>query len=320
MLKIKEIEKAEKSSSKLSEHPKFKKVMDEWKKGTLKSSDGKKVTSQKQAEAIAFSEVKSHLEKSEDGKVKKAFTIGTTNSGKDVYKNYNERAYKNFTPEDHEEAATLHRNIAAKQDRTTDAGRKAYKTHMSQAGTHSRYSKSMNLYKKQDMNIEKAFSSLGLEIEEKEENMYFEKAEFDTELRKKLAKKGEALPDGSFPIRNKKDIKNALHDVGRASDPERARRWIKKRAKDLGAEDLIPDEWKKGDDKDKKIEKAFNVLGFDLSKAETAEVEEESLTEPGEMSDIELIECIKKGKGDRVRQAEKELKYRLRIKKQSENI
>ena len=37
---------------------KIKKVMDEWKSGKLKSSSGKKVTSQKQAVAIALSEAR----------------------------------------------------------------------------------------------------------------------------------------------------------------------------------------------------------------------------------------------------------------------
>lgn len=37
---------------------KVKKVMDEWKSGSLKSSSGQKVTDQKQAIAIALSEAK----------------------------------------------------------------------------------------------------------------------------------------------------------------------------------------------------------------------------------------------------------------------
>lgn len=32
-------------------------------------------------------------------------------------------------------------------------------------------------------------------------------AEFKAALRKKLSREGEALPDGSFPIRNEKDLK-----------------------------------------------------------------------------------------------------------------
>nr|DAG32919.1 MAG TPA: ClpB protein [Caudoviricetes sp.] len=71
-----------------------------------------------------------------------------------------------------------------------------------------------------------------------------EKADFTEEQRENLAKKKEALPDGSFPIRNKSDLKNAIRLAGNAKNPERARRWIKRRAKSLGAEDMIPDTWK----------------------------------------------------------------------------
>ena len=42
----------------LSKCPKFKRVMHEWGEGSLRSSSGKKVTSQKQALAIAFSEAR----------------------------------------------------------------------------------------------------------------------------------------------------------------------------------------------------------------------------------------------------------------------
>ena len=73
--------------------------------------------------------------------------------------------------------------------------------------------------------------------------LYFEKAEFDTESRKKLAKKKEALPDGSFPIRNTNDLKNAIHDLGRAKSYGLAKRWIIKRAKALGVVDLLPEKW-----------------------------------------------------------------------------
>lgn len=71
-----------------------------------------------------------------------------------------------------------------------------------------------------------------------------EKADFTEKERKSLAKKKEALPDGSFPIRNTSDLKNAIRLAGNAKNPERARRWIKKRAKSLGAESMIPDTWK----------------------------------------------------------------------------
>lgn len=51
------------------------------------------------------------------------------------------------------------------------------------------------------------------------------------------------MPDGSFPIRNSQDLQDAIKSVGRAKDYEAAKRWIIKRAKELGKEDLLPEDW-----------------------------------------------------------------------------
>lgn len=104
------------------------------------------------------------------------------------------------------------------------------------------------------------------EVEKAEQVLFgdeFEKADFTEKERKKLAKKKEALPDGSFPIRNTSDLKNAIQAIGRAKDPEKAKAWIKKRAKALGEEDLLPETWK--------AEEVFNFgeEDLDLQKAET---------------------------------------------------
>ena len=64
---------------------------------------------------------------------------------------------------------------------------------------------------------------------------------YDTEARKKMAEKGFALADGSFPIANLEDLKNAIQAYGRAKDQAKAAKFIVKRAKALGAEDLVPD-------------------------------------------------------------------------------
>ena len=64
---------------------------------------------------------------------------------------------------------------------------------------------------------------------------------YDTEQRKEMAAKGFALADGSFPIANLEDLKNAIMAYGRAKDQSKAAKFIAKRAKALGAEDLIPD-------------------------------------------------------------------------------
>ena len=89
---------------------------------------------------------------------------------------------------------------------------------------------------------------------------------YSDEERKELADKGFALSDGSFPIKDLKDLKNAIQAYGRAKDQARAAKFIVKRAKALGAEDLIPDteDFQKSlseslvtEAKDKKLDKLF---------------------------------------------------------------
>jgi hypothetical protein len=68
-------------------------------------------------------------------------------------------------------------------------------------------------------------------------------ADLDTKERQKLAEEGKALPDGSFPIRNREDLQDAIQSYGRAKDKDEAKRWIKRRAKELNAEGELPDDW-----------------------------------------------------------------------------
>lgn len=70
-------------------------------------------------------------------------------------------------------------------------------------------------------------------------------AKFTEKEREELAKKGEALEDGSYPIRNVSDLKNAIRAYGRAPLKGRmdVRKHIIKRAIALGARDLIPEQW-----------------------------------------------------------------------------
>lgn len=68
---------------------------------------------------------------------------------------------------------------------------------------------------------------------------------FSPEQRQKLAEEGKALPDGSFPIENDRDLKNAIWAFGRTSKERRAevKDHITKRAKELGKEDMLPEIW-----------------------------------------------------------------------------
>lgn len=73
-----------------------------------------------------------------------------------------------------------------------------------------------------------------------------ELASISQKVRERLAKEGKALPDGSYPIRNVSDLKNAIQAYGRSNPGDRAkvRRHIEKRARALGKADLIPENWK----------------------------------------------------------------------------
>lgn len=81
------------------------------------------------------------------------------------------------------------------------------------------------------------------------------KREFSQEERDKAADSGAALPDGSFPIKTKEDLRNAVQAYGRAKDKEKAKAHIIARAKALDAESMLPDDWEK------------IVAGGDVSKA-----------------------------------------------------
>jgi hypothetical protein len=75
-------------------------------------------------------------------------------------------------------------------------------------------------------------------------------ADFTEKQRGKLAETGAAMPDGSFPIRNRSDLSNAIHAVGRAKNYDAAKRHIIKRARALGAESDLPADWTKSDTHD----------------------------------------------------------------------
>lgn len=66
---------------------------------------------------------------------------------------------------------------------------------------------------------------------------------FTTRQRKNLTKKKMAMPDGSYPIRNRSDLRNAISSYGRAKNKRAVKTWIIRRAKELDSTDLIPDSW-----------------------------------------------------------------------------
>ena len=70
------------------------------------------------------------------------------------------------------------------------------------------------------------------------------KRKFSAESRRRMADAGNAMPDGSYPIGNKDDLMNAIRSWGRGGSDPKVKTHIKRRAKELGAEDMIPDNWK----------------------------------------------------------------------------
>jgi len=102
------------------------------------------------------------------------------------------------------------------------------------------------------------------------------KRAFTEEQRNAMAKEGNALPDGSYPIANESDLRNAIQAFGRAKDKESAKRHIMKRAKELGKENLIPANWVAGGEgmskkDDETLDGDFmkSLVEFQLLEAET---------------------------------------------------
>lgn len=70
------------------------------------------------------------------------------------------------------------------------------------------------------------------------------RAKYDADQLKAMAKSGEAMPDGSYPIGDAEDLSNAIHAVGRGNaSHDTIRKHIIARAKSLGLSDNIPDDW-----------------------------------------------------------------------------
>lgn len=101
------------------------------------------------------------------------------------------------------------------------------------------------------------------------------KTYFSHTERKDLAKKGEAMPNGKYPIRNSQDLKDAIKLVGASNMPEsKVKAWIKKRAKELGLENELPDDWKEKENVEKTMDcDSVNALCKEDLDKETKEPE-----------------------------------------------
>ena len=71
-----------------------------------------------------------------------------------------------------------------------------------------------------------------------------EKRVYTSARRAEYAKRGIAMSDGSYPIRDVGDLRNAIQAYGLGKDRATAKKHIMKRARTLGRTDLIPANWK----------------------------------------------------------------------------
>ena len=76
-----------------------------------------------------------------------------------------------------------------------------------------------------------------------------EKREFSAAEREKAAEAGVAMPDGSYPIKSAKDVENAVRDYNRSGQKPDVKAHIIARAKAIGAESALPDDWTKRSEK-----------------------------------------------------------------------
>lgn len=98
------------------------------------------------------------------------------------------------------------------------------------------------------------------------------KRKYSAKQRKALAAKGHAMPGGRYPINDREDLENAIQAYGRGKDKPEVKAWIKKRAKALGAEDLLPESWGSGKEREK-VETDLEKVGKRNSDADQKRIQ-----------------------------------------------
>ena len=88
-------------------------------------------------------------------------------------------------------------------------------------------------------------------------NLPVAKRTFTAEQRREMAAKGQAMRDGSYPIANAQDLRNAIQALGRGNTSTAAvKAHIIRRAKALNLTNLLPDDWN--------VQKAADALTAEL--------------------------------------------------------
>ena len=115
---------------------------------------------------------------------------------------------------------------------------------------------------------------------------------YSREQREEMAENGDALPDGSFPIADEADLRNAIQAYGRAADKEATKAHIIKRAEELGLEEMIPDEFMVGSGEANAAPKPPEAPEGEAPQAERM-MEEEEKTLLENLETIDIDEALK---------------------------
>ena len=138
----------------------------------------------------------------------------------------------------------------------------------------------------------------GITDQPKSDEPEVEKREFTDAERKDMAEAGQALPDGSYPIKTVGDLKNAIQSFGRAKDKAKVKEHIIARAKAMGKESMIPEDWTKSTEAD--VEKAddnmhnladLNAVRASLIALIKAELDEMLNGDEDEICDVSELLC-----------------------------
>lgn len=99
------------------------------------------------------------------------------------------------------------------------------------------------------------------------------KAKYNADQRKEMAANGEAMSDGSYPIKDAEDLNNAIHAVGhgRNNSHTAIRAHIKRRAKALSLTDKIPEDWTDGEKLSKGLYDALRKGGILIAQSDEDE-------------------------------------------------
>lgn len=111
------------------------------------------------------------------------------------------------------------------------------------------------------------------------------KRDFSAGERQAAASSGAAEPDGSYPIKNRGDLHNAMQAIGRSKNPGKTRAHIRARAKALGLESELSDSFKR----DTSIE---GVLTMDITQEQLTEMIAEAVGKAQKAADDKLEKMV----------------------------